>query len=817
MKRLLFYILIFINLSASAQEYKVFGKITNTRMEPLAFATVQVKNTRNSVITKENGSYSLNLPNGIHELVVTMIGYEPLTLEIIINKSSVVQNIILEENDRNLAGVTVKSLVKDRAEEFIRQVIKHKEEIQNAAGAYSCNVYIKAVQEDSTLRISKNKTKQNKDSLNKDLQQMAMAEIMLKMDYENGKLKEERIGITKRGNVGNLFYQSLTDGRFSLYDNLINVPKVAAIPLVSPVSYSGLIAYKFKTISIVKKGNHNQITIRFRPGTISNATLTGELVIDDSAWVVLEARYTLPKYHLPVYDYFEVYQQYEWVDGVAWMVSKEVFTYYSKNNKSLISGNSTALYTDYELNKKFDKKYFGPELSATTDSAYSRDSTFWNTVRLEPLSEKEVRFVRYRDSIYSYTNSKAYLDSIDRKLNRITWQKLLYQGQPLSNHEKGTLYSFPSLLAMISPISYGGVRVQLPFSFAKTDPVNKKSLSMFSTISYGLLNKDVNGNIFLRRKYNTFNQGYYTLSAQRGFASIFSGDAIINQMKRNNYYLDNSLGIGWGRELVNGLAVNFNADMALRRSLAGYKTYGFMDSIFYPLDSLANRAPAFDPYNAFYGTVELRYTPFQPYIRERHEKIILESKWPTVYLKWRKGVPQIFNSEVNFDYLEIGLQQFLRLGTAGVSQYTIKTGSFINKKELKLVDYKYQRRGDPFIFLNPNEYFQSLDSTFPVFKRFYEGHYFHEFNGAIVNKIPLLKKIGLREVAGAGFLIAPERNLRYVEMYTGIERVFKLPFQLLQKIKLGLYVSGSLSNRFSNPVQYKFGISVWDTRRNRWN
>ncbi|MBK7097469.1 MAG: hypothetical protein IPH58_02720 [Sphingobacteriales bacterium] len=81
----------------------------------------------------------------------------------------------------------------------------------------------------------------------------------------------------------------------------------------------------------------------------------------------------------------------------------------------------------------------------------------------------------------------------------------------------------------------------------------------------------------------------------------------------------------------------------------------------------------------------------------------------------------------------------------------------------------------------------------------------------------MLKKIGLREVAGAGFLIAPERNLRYVEMYTGIERVFKLPFQLLQKIKLGLYVSGSLSNRFSNPVQYKFGISLWDTRRNRWN
>ncbi|MBK7097472.1 MAG: hypothetical protein IPH58_02735 [Sphingobacteriales bacterium] len=157
------------------------------------------------------------------------------------------------------------------------------------------------------------------------MQQMAMAEIMLKMDYQNGKLKEERTAITKRGSVDKLFYQSLTDGRFNLYDNLINVPKISAIPLVSPVSYSGLIAYKFKTISIVKKGNHNQITIRFRPGTISNATLTGELVIDDSAWIVLEARYALPKYHLPVFDFFEVYQQYEWVDDAAWMVSKKFY------------------------------------------------------------------------------------------------------------------------------------------------------------------------------------------------------------------------------------------------------------------------------------------------------------------------------------------------------------------------------------------------------------------------------------------------------------------------------------------------------------
>jgi hypothetical protein len=57
------------------------------------------------------------------------------------------------------------------------------------------------------------------------------------------------------------------------------------------------------------------------------------------------------------------------------------------------------------------------------------------------------------------------------------------------------------------------------------------------------------------------------------------------------------------------------------------------------------------------------------------------------------------------------------------------------------------------------EAFQALDPAFPVFRRFYEAHYIHDFNGFIFNTIPLLKKLQLREVAGASFLIAPEREL----------------------------------------------------------
>jgi hypothetical protein len=286
-------------------------------------------------------------------------------------------------------------------------------------------------------------------------------------------------------------------------------------------------------------------------------------------------------------------------------------------------------------------------------------------------------------------------------------------------------------------------------------------------------------------------------------------------LKRSNIYLNNGIGFGHGLELVNGLFFYTDLDVAFRRSVSNYKTNSTLDSL---LDEFLtdNQAVAFSSYNAIYGKIRLAYTPGQRYIREPREKISLGSAWPTFYALWRKGLPGPFNSKVDFDYLEFGLEQQVKTGLAGISRYTLKSGSFINRKDLRLVDYQFQRRGDPFLFMNPDEAFQALDSTFPVFRRFYQGHYVHEFNGALINKIPLLKLLQLKEVGGAGFLVAPERDLRYVEAFAGVERVFKWPFNPTTRFKFGVYVVGSAANRFSNPVQFKIGITSWDKKRNKW-
>ena len=800
-----------------AQYFNVSGKITNNKLEPLAFVSVKVKEMPGGMVSHENGTYELKLEEGKYDIIFSSIGFKSQIITLVVNKNYI-QNIILEEDDsKSLTEVTVKGKARDRSEEIIRNVIRNKENILAAAGAFSCNIYIKATQIDSSIRKTKKPVPDSvkKKNPNEDLLLMSMAEISLKLDYESDtKLKEERSGVVKRGNPESLFFLSTTEGNFNIYNNLLKSRVLSQVPFLSPVSYGGLSAYRYKLLNTKLQGKNKIYTISIKPRQLSNVTVEGEVVIMDSAWTVLSTRYKLPSYHLPEYDFFEVDQQFSFVDNKAWMITRQQFTYYSKTGKGKLSGQTTVTYNDFQLNKTFVPKYFGVELSATTKEAYERDSSFWEKARTEPLTEKEVRFIRYKDSVYRATHTKAYLDSIDAKMNKITWKKILLDGPVRYNREKERTIHLPGLTSLYQPFQFGGARISASVFYLKTYK-SRKNITLFSNLSYGLRNKDLNGSIALTRMYNPFNRGFYRATLNRDFQYIYSGDAWINMIKRSNFFLNNSIGVGQGIELVNGLFLYTDLDLAFRRSVSKYKTNSKVDSLFG--DWLEdNQAVAFTPYNTVHSRVRLAFTPRQKYLREPLEKIILGSKWPTFYVEWKKGIPGLFKSTINFDYLEFGIEQELKLGITGISKYKVITGSFLNTKDLRLVDYKFQRRGDPIFFMNPHEAFQSLDSTFPVFKRFYQGHYVHEFNGALLNKIPFLKKLQLREIAGGGFLIAPERDLRYAELFAGVERIFKWPFNPTYKFKVGVYIIGAAANKYNSPFQFKIGFASWDKRRNKW-
>src|SRR5689334_5775451 len=96
---LIIIILLFASGSSFGQYYKVYGKIVNSKLEPLAFVSVQVKEFQSGTTSKEDGSYELQLEPGKYDLAFTMVGYKSQLITIIVSQSDYKQNIILETDE----------------------------------------------------------------------------------------------------------------------------------------------------------------------------------------------------------------------------------------------------------------------------------------------------------------------------------------------------------------------------------------------------------------------------------------------------------------------------------------------------------------------------------------------------------------------------------------------------------------------------------------------------------------------------------------------------------------------------------------------
>ena len=94
-------------------------------------------------------------------------------------------------------------------------------------------------------------------------------------------------------------------------------------------------AYRFKTLKIDRTIKPKVYTIAIRPRQLSNATIEGEITIQDSTWEVFSTVFRLPQAHMPEYDYMEVKQQYGKVGDSARMITRQQFLYESKRGQAV--------------------------------------------------------------------------------------------------------------------------------------------------------------------------------------------------------------------------------------------------------------------------------------------------------------------------------------------------------------------------------------------------------------------------------------------------------------------------------------------------
>ena len=817
-------------------QHVLIGQVLDENNLGIPYADVYVKNFSDLRTRADlKGNYLMRLQVGEYYLVFSAMGYETREYYMIVREGENIQNmqlfpikiIDLEEYDFSVKRRNV-------GRDIVMQTVEKKNQADFNQFPYSSDVYIRAKDEKSLTQkgieahekdLEKEKDKYEEDAQFDDVEELKrkkmqelnnfnnlnMVEVEMRRSYAPpNNIKEVRTGYTKRGDDKNLYFTTTAKSNFNFFQNTLYLNDLSKSPIQSPISTAGILSYKYQLVEKIERDSLpvlNKIKISSRSSSIS--TLEGFIYIQDSTWLVERIDFTIVKGNLYVYDNFSIVQDFQIFGDTMSVLKNQYMNYNLEYRKEKFVGSTVVNYKNYDFNPEFKKDYFGNELAVTTEEAYERDSSYWSDTRLTPLTREEQAFIQQRDSIENLFSKSSYLDSVDSVFNKVSFWKVVWFGIDHRNRVKKTQWTISSLAATVRPIYIAGPRIGPDFDFFKKWD-NEHTLDAFTRVDIGLLNADVKGYTNIKYLYNPFRQARVGVNFSHNYDLIRSYDAFTQVFLRDNFIETTSGGLYHDFEILNGLYLESNLSYTNRRSLSeDTKFIRWFDEALKNTDP-----PKFKRYNALIADFTLRYTPFQKYMREPKRKVVLGSKWPTFYVFYQKGVPKLFGSEVNHDYLRFGMMQTFKISTLGTSKYHVTTGRFVNQKILRPVDMQYQRRADPIWFSNPMYSYQDLDSTLPTTDWYFESHYIHHFNGALLNKIPFMKKTRISTVAGAGYLWVPEHDWTHYEVYGGLERVFKFA---KRRLRIGAYVTLSDGNQIDPRSSFKISFAILDERSMKFN
>ena len=158
----------------------------------------------------------------------------------------------------------------------------------------------------------------------------------------------------------------------------MSMPALCPLPVMSPLSNSALLAYKFEfDYTYLEKGKTVWV-IKFRGRRSSNATLEGKIHVVDSIYWVSRIQYKVPEHLMAEFDQMEVLQSYKINKDNYLLLDSLSFTYEIKSSGNKLEGNTQVDFKKIEVNPTFPKNHFGLEISKTTRDAYERDSIYWS-------------------------------------------------------------------------------------------------------------------------------------------------------------------------------------------------------------------------------------------------------------------------------------------------------------------------------------------------------------------------------------------------------------------------------------------------------
>lgn len=799
MKRILFFLL-FAGTVVCTQAQKISGVVTDSKGAVLPYASITVKGTSKGAVANSQGQYAIHLASGTYTLVCQYVGYKAESKRITVDGDNSSVNFQLFVQELTLSEVVIKR-GEDPALEIIRETIKKRAFYNKQVDSFTVDVYIKGLLRSRGMpdklfgkKIDKaDMSKEGIDSAGKGI--LFLSESQTRVSFKQpDKIKYEVVSSRESGGGYGLsfpFFINFYTTNVSVFSNNLN-PR----GFISPISDNAFHYYKFRYEGNFFEGTKMIDRIKVTPKRKNEPLFDGYLQIVDGEWRIHSLELTTTTdYQLELIDTLRVTQIHAPVTNDVWRTQNQV-VYVAVNKFGFdMAGNFLNVYSNYNLNPGFGKKYFNRILMSYDTAFNKRDSSYWNTIRPVPLEPDEKQNFVFKDSV-----SKAFRDSMYSKRNIDSLRKNqkpvklqnFFRGGVNRNFYSSKKFSSYHLQPLLKELEYNTVE-GLAISVEQSLNIRPKNGANNFTIDwdtrYGTSNAHLNSfvNFTIRPKADNFRNRYWQLGGGKRLYQINKDnpvDAFTNSLytllaKKNYMKLYEAWfgSIEYNNRFENGLRWNINATFEDRVPLENSTDFSFFnkESTILPNHPYELANVPFNRHQALVTSVTLSYQPGQRYIQFPYRKVPIGSTFPTFELQYAKGIKDVFSSDVDFDKWKLSVYDDMNFKMGGLFKYKISVGGFFNSHSVGLPDFQHFNGNQTFYNFNylnsfqlaPYYRYSNTENLYGVV------HVEHHLNGLFTNKIPLFNKLKWNLVVGSNTFYVNLDNY-YVEAFAGLENIFKL-------------------------------------------
>jgi hypothetical protein len=799
MKHILFSLL-FLCAIIYTQAQKVSGAVTDSKGAVLPYASITVKGTSKGAVANSQGKYSINLAPGTYTLVCQYVGYKSEEKKFTLNADNSIVDFQLSIQELTLSEVVIKR-GEDPAIEIIRETIKKRDFYNKQVDSFTVDVYIKGLlrsrgMPDKFFGKKIDKTDMAKDGIDSSGKGILfLSESQTKVSFKQpDKIKYEVVSSRESGGGYGLsfpFFINFYTNNVSVFSNNLN-PR----GFISPISDNAFHYYKFKYEGNFFEDNKMIDRIKVTPKRKNEPLFDGYIQIVDGEWRIHSLELTTTTdYQLELIDTLRVTQMHEPIANDIWRTQNQVVYVAVKKFGFDMAGNFLNVYSNYNLNPGFGKKYFNRILMSYDTAFNKRDSSYWNTIRPVPLEPDEKQNFVFKDSA-----SKAFGDSMYSKRNIDSLRKNqksvklqdFFRGGVERNFYSSKTFSSYRLEPLLKELEYNtveGLAISVEQSLNIRPRKGANNFTVDWDTRYGTSNAHLNSflNFTIKPKTDNFRNRYLQ----------FGGGKRLNQINKENPInaLTNSLytllakknymklyeawfgSVAYNNRFENGLEWNVNATFEDRIPLENSTDFSFFnkENTILPNHPYELVDIPFSRHQALVTSLTLSYQPGQRYIQYPYRKVPIGSKYPTFELQYAKGIKNVFSSDVDFDKWKLSVYDDMNFKMGGLFKYKISVGGFFNNNSVGLPDFQHFNGNQTFYnfkYLNsfqlaPYYRYSNTESLYGVI------HVEHHLNGLFTNKIPLFNRLKWNLVVGSNTFYVNRDNY-YMEAFAGLENIFKI-------------------------------------------